>query len=632
MATPLESITTFSGRRCTRSQARTAATSILPETTLSISTEPDFTTSTPDTQVAATSEAVLPDITTSETSSSAPSLPGDTSASSTAESVASIEDDATLTSAAADLNSSTSLLEVVTTTFPSSIDPTLTTTLSSVPSSSLPVTPIESSREPDPKPPANLEPTPQPDGNATPTATDSAGGSPAGLIAPDDPGPKLTFSNSNVGPIVGGVVGGVVAIVLISALLFFFLKRRRAREPFAQWRQRFSEKDQDPPGFLANLKSFDVKNIPAIFGSFIGKTTGRRTGPAQNPYYRHSVQSSSSSIYSTQPNRRSQSISEPPWKFRQQLRGLGDRFGERMPSLKKSRSLLQKKPDSLVIGSQSPFAGIVENPVVRFSGSREDPFADPQPLDPPRTLHVLNPDPKSQESTPRLEQGLSAFQQETHLPLAPQAVAHPNETSKDRLTALLDEIEEKRGSSTPEWLRDAAHRRTHSATTALRSHPPSAYTASIYTTPNTPKSNSPDAPPVPQQPLPPDKSNAANAYDTSSIPAFNARSRTPSHASSASFHFGGPGYSRPATAMFSEVSVASATPRVGRQSDPFDLDRPEVLGFGRVGGRSVRASVTRQNSKTRRMSTVPNWVGMADGPYERASAVPGPLNPPGSRG
>jgi hypothetical protein len=47
---------------------------------------------------------------------------------------------------------------------------------------------------------------------------------------------------------------------------------------------------------------------------------------------------------------------------------------------------------------------------------------------------------------------------------------------------------------------------------------------------------------------------------------------------------------------------------MGRDSDPFDLDRPEVLGFGNVLGRKeVRASVTRQNSKSNRTSSVPNF-------------------------
>ena len=282
-----------------------------------------------------------------------------------------------------------------------------------------------------------------------------------------------------------------------------------------------------------------------------------------------------------------------------------------MPSLKKSRSLLQKKQDSLVVGSKSPFPMIVEDPVARNSGGIENPFADP--IDPPRNLQLLNPDPES----PRPPHGtLNGLQDQQRGPIAPKPTATSERGSVDPFTSILNELDERNGSGTPEWLRETAqrHRRTASSQAALGSHPPSNYTASVYTNGDNPFFDPSDAPAIPNQPLPPNPpSRPANTYTP--FPQFNTTSSTVSRVSKDSFYFGEPGPSRPTTNAFGG--------RV-RQSDPFDLDRPEVLGFGDVGGRMVRASVTRQNSR-KRNSSVPKWVNVDEGPYERASAVPGPL-------
>lgn len=49
------------------------------------------------------------------------------------------------------------------------------------------------------------------------------------------PGDRSDSGGSNVGAIAGGVVGGLVSIGLISALVFFFLRRKRTRSNRRRW-------------------------------------------------------------------------------------------------------------------------------------------------------------------------------------------------------------------------------------------------------------------------------------------------------------------------------------------------------------------------------------------------------------
>jgi hypothetical protein len=455
--------------------------------------------------------------------------------------------------------------------------------------------------------PSEQQPNDQP---AQPTSTGVPSGGSDGVIAPDQSGggdeSTLTLGNqtTNVGAIAGGVVGGVASIALISVLLFLCLRRRKSREPFVKWQQRISEKNGGGNGFLARMKavpekfgavSEKIRAIPTGVGVFLGKLRGEKSGPAQNPYNRQSVRSSVSSVYSVRTNVRSRSISEPPAKWRHQLRG----FGDRMPSLKRSRTLLQQA-----------------KPVAEVRAESDNPFADPGPANLIQAPQI--PAPALEHSTSVRSQrafvdGLKDQQR------APQGAVMMNRNSKETFASLLDEIGGLNGSGTPEWLKEAAHKRTQSASTALRSHPLSAaYTASIYTNADNPFFDPSEAPPVPKQPLPPNPPRRpSNAFV--GFPTFNATSTVDSRESTGSsflFLSGEPGPTRPGTNMFSEVS---AIPRAGRQSDPFDLDRPEVLRFGMSGQREVRASVTRQNSKSNRTSTVPNWVG---------TATPGSLRKP----
>lgn len=387
------------------------------------------------------------------------------------------------------------------------------------------------------------------------------------------------------------------------------------------WPKRISEKRNHDGGFIPKIKAIPAKlggateklrAVPAGVGVFIGKLKGKKSGPSQNPYNRQSVRSSVSSVYSVRPDARTRSISEPPSKLREQLRG----FGGRMPSFKKSKTFLHKKQDSLVVGDKSPFPDIVEDPVLRNSKGLEDPFADPEP----------NEKSSAEMAAANLRKSyLDGLRDQQRGPISPKRAAVADRGSRDPFASIIDALDAD-GSGTPDWLRDPSHKRTQSATTALRSHPPSSvYTASVYTSADNPFLDPSEMPPVPRQPLPPNPPpRAANAY--MGLPSFDGSTSSISRDSNGSFFFGEPGPSRPNTDMFTNVSVL---PKVGRQSDPFDLDRPEVLGFGNVSGRrEVRASVTRNNSKSNRRSSVPNWVNFDDGPYERVSAVPGPLRNP----
>ncbi|KAJ4303443.1 hypothetical protein N0V90_002338 [Kalmusia sp. IMI 367209] len=636
MATPQESIVTVSGRRCTRSRARTAATSTLTSAQEITSILSTSTTTTTDAQ----------SIQSSSVADAPPPPPSSTSSTETPEQATSAEAiSSTLgtSSAVSSTVAQSSLLanvapqvpaaavpapvpEVIESTSvkPVAVDPTSALPATPTPTNSdtnptalLPtssasaelaassaIAPIVSSSAILPDEPAQsvLPQDPSPE-QSQPTDTGIPTGGSAGVISPDtgtpEEGSGLTLpltGQTNVASIAGGVVGGFVGLALISALLFFCLRRRKTGT-FEKWQQRMSEKNEGEGGFLTKLRMVPekVKNIPAGVRIFIAKIKGNKSGPTSNPYRRHTIRSSVSSVYSVGTNRRSQSISEPPSKFRQQLRG----FGDRMPSLKRSRTLLQKKQDSLVIGQKSPFPGIVEDPVVRNSNGIENPFQDP--LDPPKNLQLLNPDPASPQ-----------LQDQQRGPITPKPAATSERNSRDPFASLLEEIDAQNGSGTPEWLRETAqqHKRTTSSQTALRSHPTSKYTASVYTDAENPFFDPSDPPPVPTQPLPPNPPvRPANAY--APLPQFNATSSTVSRISKDSFFFGEPGPSRPATNMYGS--------RV-RQSDPFDLDRPEVLGFGNVGGRTVRGSVTRQNSR-KRSSTVPNWINVDDGPYEPGSAA-----------
>ncbi|OAL45087.1 hypothetical protein IQ07DRAFT_591920 [Pyrenochaeta sp. DS3sAY3a] len=566
MASPQESITTVNGRRCTRSRARTAATSTFITEEPAVVTPTEVTTSTaveqaPQIQTSA-AEAPPPAQDPAPQSSTAPAQQPDVAPTT----------EAAVTSATAvpTLSPITSAAEPSSFTAPAaSAAPSLEETNPEQPSQ------IDT----DPLPPSTDTPIAElPAQTTTAVASLPSGGS-AGIIAPDtsgddDPLTLPALGDANIGSIVGGVIGGVACLALISGLLFYCLRKRKTRAP------RWNEKRNVGPAFLEKLKA-----VPASFGVLFAKIKGRKSGPLANPYQRHTVQTSVSSVYSTDQRR---SASEPQGMFAVKRAG----SVRSMSSRKSERNVLRKKQSS--VSSNYRFPGLMEDGLSQNDNRDPNPFSDPGP---PKTLALLNPDPSSGPITP--------------LP----AVAH-DRVSKDPFASLLDQIEDA-----PEWLRNSGpapgHQRTQSSTSALRSHPPS----SIYPMDGNPFADPSTAPPVPTQAAQPNqKRRSSIAY-----PAFNATSTAASRDSQFTF-FGEPGPSRPGTTMFTPAVTGG---RTVRQSDPFDLDRPEVLGFGSVLGRKeVRASVTRQATRSKRTSSVGNWVNVTDGPYgpyERDSAKPGPL-------
>ncbi|KAJ4347760.1 hypothetical protein N0V95_005106 [Ascochyta clinopodiicola] len=269
-----------------------------------------------------------------------------------------------------------------------------------------------------------------------------------------------------------------------------------------------------------------------------------------------------------------------------------------MSSRKSERNVLRKKTSS--VSSQSPFMGISEEPV-RNNNVGSNPFADPGPDTPRRSLRISNPD---------------TLEEQSRGPSPPQPAVTPR-AARDPFASLIDEID-----GAPNWLRNSNmtassasnHQRTQSSASALRAHPPS----SVYS--SNPFADPPPVPSMPtQQPQPP-----LSTY--SAFPAVRDSNYT---------FFGEPGPSRPGTTIFTpelpsnpsasrDTNIFSnpaitpgfpssgpptSTSRLDRQSDPFDLDRPEVLSFKGMMTQ-MRDSIARQTTiRSRRTSSVGNWFG-----------------------
>ncbi|KAF2631767.1 hypothetical protein BU25DRAFT_196421 [Macroventuria anomochaeta] len=665
MASPQESITTVNGRRCTRSRARTAATSTSASTpaaapTVVAPTEP--TTSTiaeqpPQTQQTAASppasQPLPPPVSSSPVEQSAV-VPLPTS-------------QAAVSSAAGTGNAV--LISLATTPLPAVLGSSVLAPEASTPNTSLQSSePVLVSSQAAAAPPARIAPKSSdtietavigsPSSSslssttppiAQPAVTESAGVAnptsvaavpdiletvsssqapspttsiaellsqtssatlgnptrgPVGIIAPEQGShsggdghngegySSHSGSDTNIGGVVGGVVGGFVGLALLSALLFFCLRRRKSRE--GGW----NEKSEESSGFMSKVRA-----VPAGFGVFFARLRNEKAGPLDNPYQRHQPRSSVGSVYSTTSSGRGRSISEP-----QGQSAVGGGFVRRMSSRKSERNVLRKKTSS--VSSQSPFMRTPEASVSSNNVGR-DLFADPAP-DMSRNLRISNPD---------------TTEQQPRGPSPPQPAATPR-VARGPFASLINEID-----GAPDWLRDSNmtassisnHRRTQSTASALQSHPPS----SVYS--RDPFADSSPIPPIPtqsttaQQPQPP-----LNTYS-----AFSA-----TRDSNYTF-FGEPGPSRPGTNMFTPslpsnpsasrpgtnlFSTAAITPgfptsglptstsRMDRQSDPFDLDRPEVLSFKGIMNQ-MRDSIARQTTtRSRRTSSVGNWFGRDGSP------------------
>jgi hypothetical protein len=304
-----------------------------------------------------------------------------------------------------------------------------------------------------------------------------------------------------------------------------------------------------------------IKAVSVGVGIALAKVKGIKKGPTKNPYQRHSQQDSISSIYSTTDS--------------QGFYAAGD-FVKRSSSRKSERNRLRKKNGS--VSSQSTFAGISE----KLEKNTNNPFADPEP---PRILRLSNPD-----SSPRR-------------PLTPQPAVTSAHLAKDPFASPFDD---------PNIVLPVqGHKRTQSQASALSSHP----TSFIFPSRNNTITRDPiGQPSLGQFPLPDQKRRSSMA-----LPTFDATSTAASGKSDYTL-YGEPGPSRPATSMF---TPGLPTGRTVRQSDPFDLDRPEVLGFGSILGRKeVRGSVTRQPTRSKRTSSAGNWVNVNDGPTFSWNVVP----------
>jgi hypothetical protein len=230
-------------------------------------------------------------------------------------------------------------------------------------------------------------------------------------------------------------------------------------------------------------------------------------------------------------------------------------FMRRMSNKKSARNVLRKKNSS--VSSQSAFIGILEEPVLRDSKTSDFVYPLPSP-DPPRNLTLVNPDTEG---------------------IANQGPRTPQPTARDPFASLIDEIDD----DTPSWI-PASHQRTPSTNTALRSTAAS----SVYST-----NPFNDPPPLP----------ITQSLGKTQAPATNY-SAFPSTRDS---RLSDDGLSRPATTVFPRNTV--------RQSDPFDLDRPEVLGL-RCFMTQMRDSLARQASSRSRRPSVSRFA--------RESGAPGP--------
>ncbi|KAF2025428.1 hypothetical protein EK21DRAFT_93256 [Setomelanomma holmii] len=629
MASPQESITTVSGRRCTRSRARTAVSSIFTTSEATVVTPTEVTTSTtaeqaPQIQTSAeapppppassstTAQADQPAATPTTTQAAVSSAAGTISAIPTPKSTTTpialaiiapsepaaaapplkgpvgAAQPAVLSSQAVVIESAFSAIPTTTSSNtistavllpnPNQSTPSFTASgaiQSAVLQTSLTPDPAQSSQVDSPSDSTSVN-TPiaaLPPPTTTSGASRQTGDAAAGIIAPEQGGggdSGLTIpstGNANIGGIVGGVLGGVAGLALISALLFFCLRKRKSKEP------RWIEKRVEAPRFVENVKA-----IPAGVGVMFAKARGMRKGPAGNPYRRHSQNESVSSIYSTNTNGRVRSMSEP--------QGLvaGDPLMRRSSSRKSERNLLRKKNGS--ISSQLAFAGILEEKDTGF-----DPFADPEP---PRILHLSNPDAASPRG-----------------PVTPQPAATSARLPNNPFASPFDDPANAQSGSKVS-LPIQGHRRNQSAASALSSHPPSF----IFPGPSPTINKGPTGLPPPNQALLP---KTYQRRSSMALPTFDTTS-TGASRDSELLRFGEPGPSRPGTNLF---TPGLPTGRTVRQSDPFDLDRPEVLGFGNVvGRREVRASVTRQATRGKRTSSAGNWGSTNDGPYPPLNFTP----------
>ncbi|KAH3963580.1 hypothetical protein HBI56_227040 [Parastagonospora nodorum] len=638
MASPQESITTVSGRRCTRSRARTAATSILTSSEAAVVTPTEVTTSSTAAQAppvqTSPAEAAPPPPPPPPPPSSAAAAPPPSSAPAEQPAAAPTTTQSAVSSALGTQSTApipsaprillpnpapsqqavappqrpvqvsapapaaeavVSSVAQVSTPVPALLAPTTLVPTVPVPTSSnaIPIAALPPSLDQSSVLPSFISPpgtaesavlpsslvvdaNPQPTQSVSPSESTSAS---ANEPVAAQPRPTTSVSPVSTGDAAAGVIGpapssesgggltlptsgnaniGSIAGGVAGGVAGLVLICGLL---FFCLRKRKSRQPRWAEKNLEGPRFMDkMKAKAAGVGVMFAKVKGSKKGPAKNPYQRHSQQDSISSVYSTAD---SQGFYAP-------------RDVKRSSSRKSERNRLRKKNSS--VSSQSTFAGILEE----HERSANNPFADPEP---PRLLRLSNPDAASPRG-----------------PLTPQPALTSVQPAQNPFASAFDE---------PNLLLSApGHQRTQSQASALTAHPPS------FVFPTNPTRRKSVPKPM-LDPPPPSQASGRNQARRSSmaLPTFDATSTA---ASGESDYFGEPGPSRPGTGMF---TPGLPTGRTVRQSDPFDLDRPEVLRFGNVLGRNeVRASVTRQNTRSKRTSSAGagNWSSVKDaaaGPF-----------------
>ncbi|EUC37322.1 hypothetical protein COCCADRAFT_33417 [Bipolaris zeicola 26-R-13] len=573
MASPPESITTVNGRRCTRSRARVAVTTPTTPATVVTSSQVIASTSTTP-QPAPQIQTTTPQAPSLPPSPPPPPPPPPSSLSPSSQpppppEQAPQQPPTSTTSPTVDAVAGTSSTGVAP---PSPVEvssaPASPTALlasgTSISVNTNPAVPVES----DTSPPSSITATTvgQPRVTGSPlagSAGESNEGS-AGIIAPgqgssnNDDSPLTLGPNANLAGILGGVFGGIAALALIIGLLFLVLRKRKSKP------RRWNEKRQSNSSLLSRIRT-----IPTGLGAFVARLKGSQTGSTQNPYQRHVPKASTDSIYLRDSNGRIRSNSEPQGAYPHRRAGSSGSIS----SKKSDRNLLRKKPSSI---SAYRFPDIAED-----TGT-PNPFADPQQM---RPLLILNPDPKSTPATPQV----------------PAATADPE--PRDPFTSVYDPPPV---APTRERGPAQTHQRAMSSISGQSSHT----TWSLYPTAN-PFNDPPNVPPLPNQAVLPQHHRQRSSM---ALPNFNPTATFDANSTFATrdsgMFFGEPGPSRPTTNMFTPVTPAR---RTIRQSDPFDLDRPEVLGFG---------GLSRQPTRTKRRSSVNNWYSTAGNGASNAPPLP----------
>ncbi|KAF2753708.1 hypothetical protein EJ05DRAFT_169284 [Pseudovirgaria hyperparasitica] len=376
-------------------------------------------------------------------------------------------------------------------------------------------------------------------------------------------------------PIAGGVVAGLVGIALVAALVFLCFRRRRQGKNALPRRGEAGEKG-DQAGEIDEMNDSVVAGaVPSHARTDSRESESTNTAGSQ----RRSRWSHSTGLPPNSPRSRAMSA---PVAFRSRFNGLVAGIKTRM----------DRKKDSPPLGHPAS-----PSPNTESLYSIDDPFLDPiQPLR-PAALRIVNPD-TSKPSTPIPKNNTS------------QPIISSTTITTPTRSPLRNPFADPSSpqGTTPEYLRHPGHSRTQSLQTALHSHPPTPHATSFHSASlQTPNPNAADYPhpsysypyptphlsPAPSSPLP-------NTHLHPAVRPLFTPHPSPHPIDS--------------TRTSMTTPYLSTARRVRGKSDPFDLDRPEVLGFGNVSGRrEVQDSVTRPALAGVRKSSTPGW-GVAGGP------------------